>query len=195
MSRSAGPDGRPVRRLESRADWETWLDANHAVSTGVWINFGKKATGVASVSHSEALDVALCYGWIDGQATGLDDGWWLQRFTRRRPGSKWSQINCQKAIDLIAEGKMRPAGLAEVEAAKRDGRWDAAYAPQRSIAVPADLQQKLDASPRARDFFARLDSKNRYAILYRLHDAKKPETRARRLEKFVAMLEDGKKIH
>jgi len=147
------------------------------------------------VSHAEALDVALCYGWIDGQTAGLDDGWWLQRFTRRRQGGKWSYINCQKAIDLIAEGKMRPAGLAEIESAKRDGRWDAAYAPQRSIAVPADLQRKLDASPRARDFFASLDSKNRYAILYRLHDAKKPETRARRLEKFVAMLEDGKKIH
>lgn len=190
-----GPDGRPIRRFESRAAWETWLDANHAASTGVWIKFGKKASGAASVSHAEALDVALCYGWIDGQAAGLDDGWWLQRFTRRRSGGKWSQINCQKAIDLMAAGKMRPPGLAEVEAAKQDGRWDAAYAPQRSIAVPADLQQKLDASPRARDFFASLDSKNRYAILYRLQDAKKPETRARRLEKFVAMLEDGKTIH
>jgi uncharacterized protein YdeI (YjbR/CyaY-like superfamily) len=185
----------PTLPFESRAAWEAWLEAEHATSAGVWIAFARKDSGIASVTHDEALDAALCYGWIDGQAARLDDTRWLQRFTRRGPRSKWSKINCAKAEALIAEGRMRPAGLAEVERARSDGRWEAAYASPRNIAVPDDLQRRLDASPRARASFAGLDSRNRYAILYRLHDAKKPETRARRLDKFVAMLEAGETIH
>ena len=148
-----------------------------------------------SVSYAEALEVALCFGWIDSQKRGFDEECFLQRFTPRRPRGRWSRINREKAEALIEPGRMRPAGLAEVEAAKADGRWDAAYEGQRTAEVPADLQRELDARPAAREFFATLDSANRYAIVYRLGEAKKPETRERRLRKFVEMLERGEKIH
>jgi uncharacterized protein YdeI (YjbR/CyaY-like superfamily) len=184
-----------IIHFESQEDWEAWLQENYETSGGIWIKLARKESGIESVSRQEALDIAICYGWIDGQAASFDDDFWMQRFTRRRPKSKWSKINCQKATELIAQGKMKAPGLAEVESAKRDGRWDKAYDSQRTMTVPDDLQKKLDENTRASEFFANLDSKNRYAILYRIHDAKKPETRARRIEKFVAMLNEGKKIH
>jgi uncharacterized protein YdeI (YjbR/CyaY-like superfamily) len=155
----------------------------------------KKAAGIESVRYPEVLESALCFGWIDARREALDARYFLQRFTPRRPRSKWSRINREKAERLIAEGRMRPAGLAEVQRAKADGRWEAAYAGQRTITVPDDLQRELDARPKAKAFFAELSSQNRYAILYRLQDAKKPQTRARRLEKFVAMLEAGEAIY
>lgn len=176
-------------------DLEAWLEKNHASSAGLWLKIAKKGSGVESVSYAEALELALCFGWIDSQKRGFDEGYFLQRFTPRRPRGRWSLINREKAEALIAAGAMRPGGLAEVEAAKVDGRWEAAYAGQRTAEVPEDLQRELDRSEAAREFFATLDSANRYAILYRLQDAKKPETRERRLRKFIAMLERGEKIH
>jgi uncharacterized protein YdeI (YjbR/CyaY-like superfamily) len=185
----------PVHAFASRDEWAAWLERHHASAAGVWLRIAKKGSGVVSVTKAEALETALCYGWIDGQVAAAEEGFWLQRFTPRRARSKWSQINRAAAERLIAEGRMTPAGLREVEAAKRDGRWDAAYASARTITVPDDLQARLDASPRAKRFFERLDSRNRYAILYRLHDAKRPETRHRRLEQFVRMLEAGETIY
>jgi uncharacterized protein YdeI (YjbR/CyaY-like superfamily) len=161
----------------------------------VWIKMAKKDTGIESVRYPEVLESALCFGWIDGRREALDERWFLQRYTPRRARSRWSRINREKAQLLIEDGRMRPSGLAEVERAKADGRWAAAYAGQKSIAVPDDLQRELDARPEAKAFFAGLSSQNRYAILYRLQDAKKAETRARRLAQFVAMLEAGETIH
>jgi uncharacterized protein YdeI (YjbR/CyaY-like superfamily) len=161
----------------------------------VWLKIARKASGVASVSYAEALEVALCYGWIDGQKDKHDDDHWLQRFGPRQPRSKWSKVNRGKATALIEAGAMKPAGLREVERAKADGRWDAAYDSPSTATVPDDLQRALDEEPRAREFFATLDSANRYAILYRIQDAKKPETRARRIAKFVAMLSEHEKLH
>jgi uncharacterized protein YdeI (YjbR/CyaY-like superfamily) len=196
MSRSVGADdGLPTIAFASAAAWEAWLEDNHAVAAGVWIKIAKKDTGIESVRYPEVLDSALCFGWIDGRREGLDERWFLQRYTPRRPRSRWSRINREKVQILIEEGRMRPSGLAEVERAKADGRWAAAYAGQRSIAVPDDLQRELDARPQAKAFFAELNGQNRYAILYRLQDAKKPETRARRLAQFVAMLEAGETLH
>jgi uncharacterized protein YdeI (YjbR/CyaY-like superfamily) len=185
----------PVLTFETRAAWEEWLERHHATAAGLWLALAKKASGIQTVSYQEALEAALCYGWIDGQKGKLDDDYFMQRFTPRQPRSKWSKINCDKAAQLIARGAMKAAGLREVERAKADGRWDAAYAGQRTAEVPEDLRLALAGNAAARDFFATLDGANRYAILYRLHEAKKPETRARRLEKFVAMLGEGKKIH
>ena len=185
----------PVLAFASRAEWEAWLARQHATSNGLWLQIAKKGSGVASVSYAEALEVALCYGWIDGQKGKLDERYWLQRFTPRKAKSPWSKINCAKAAELIERGEMRPAGLVEVERAKADGRWDRAYQGQRTATVPEDLKRELDLNDRAREFFATLDSANRYAILYRIEEAKKPETRARRIAKYVAMLDEGKKIH
>ena len=148
-----------------------------------------------TVSYAEALDVALCFGWIDGQKRPLDDDYWLQRFTPRKPGSKWSKINRGKAEALITAGRMRPAGLREVEAAKADGRWAAAYDGQGTATVPDDLRQALDADEDAAAFFATLNRANRYAILYRIHEARKPQTRAARIARFVAMLRDHQTVH
>jgi len=188
-------DGLAVMSFDSRAGWDAWLARHHDSSKGLWLKIAKKGSGIDTVSHPEALEVALCYGWIDGQRDRLDDSWFLQRFTPRRGRSRWSQINCAKATDLIDRGEMQPAGLREVEAAKADGRWGAAYAGQRTATVPDDLQRALEKNAPARAFFATLDSRNRYAILYRVQDAKKPETRARRIEQFVAMLSEGKKLY
>ncbi len=185
----------PTLFFESSAAWRAWLAKHHASAAGAWLKLAKKDSGIASVSYSEALDVALCYGWIDGQKDRYDGEHWLQRFTPRRPRSKWSKINCERIAALVAKGKMRPPGLREVEAAKADGRWEAAYQGMRAAEVPDDLRQELDANERARDFFATLSSANRYAILYRLHEAKRPETRARRLKQYVTMLSEGKKFH
>jgi uncharacterized protein YdeI (YjbR/CyaY-like superfamily) len=188
-------DGLPTLPFASATAWERWLEDSHAACEGVWIKMAKKGAGVDSVRYPEVLEVALCFGWIDGRREALDDTHFLQRFTPRRQRSRWSRINRETAERLIAEGSMRPAGLTEVERAKTDGRWDAAYEGQRSITVPLDLQRELDARPQARAFFDELSSQNRYAILYRLQDAKRPETRARRLAKFVAMLEARETIH
>jgi len=184
-----------VQTFASDADWEAWLDEHHATSDGVWLRIAKKGSGVVTVAYPEVLDTAICFGWIDARRQALDDQHFLQRFTPRRARSRWSKINRDKAEALIAAGRMRPAGLAEVEKAKADGRWEAAYPGQRSMTVPDDLRRELDARPAAAEFFASLSSQNRYAILFRLHDAKRPETRARRLAKFVAMLEAGETIH
>jgi uncharacterized protein YdeI (YjbR/CyaY-like superfamily) len=185
----------PIVSFASREAWEAWLGEAHETSAGVWLKIAKQDSGIASVSYAEALEVALCHGWIDGQKGAFDAQWWLQRFTPRKPRSRWSKINREKAEALIERGEMRPAGLREVEAAKADGRWEAAYAGQRSATVPEDLAAALEANPAARDFFATLDSANRYAIVYRVGDAKRPDTRARRIEQYVAMLARGEKLH
>ncbi|HEY3732443.1 MAG TPA: YdeI/OmpD-associated family protein [Streptosporangiaceae bacterium] len=184
-----------VVALDSQQSWRAWLDENHATSRGVWLKIAKKDAPASTVSYAEALDEAICYGWIDGQKGRLDDAYWLQRFTPRKPGSKWSKINREKAERLIAKAKVMPAGLREVTAAQADGRWAAAYEGQATATVPPDLAEELDRNPVARDFFATLTGANRYAILYRIQDAKKPETRARRIEKFVAMLNEHQTIH
>ena len=181
--------------FESDAHWEAWLQEHHATCDGVWVKIAKKASGIPTVAYPEVLDTALCFGWIDGQRKALDERYFLQRFTPRRARSKWSKINRDKVTALTEAERMRPAGLAEVERAKADGRWDAAYDGQARMTVPDDLQAELDARPAAAAFFAQLSSQNRYSILFRLHDAKRPETRARRLAKFVAMLEAGETIY
>jgi len=188
-------DQLPMLLFAGPTELEAWLEENHASSHGVWLKIAKKGVGETSITYAEALELALAFGWIDSQKRGHDESFFLQRFTPRRPRGRWSRINREKAEALMAAEKMRPTGLAEVEAAKADGRWEAAYEGQRTAKVPPDLQRELDASPAAAEFFARLDSANRYAIIYRLNDAKKPETRERRLRKFVDMLERGEKIH
>jgi uncharacterized protein YdeI (YjbR/CyaY-like superfamily) len=188
-------DELPIHLFADPGELEAWLEESHDSSAGAWLKIGKKGAGKRSVTYAEALELALCFGWIDSQKRGFDEAYFLQRFTPRRPRGRWSMINREKAEALIAAERMRPAGLAEVEAAKGDGRWEAAYAGQRSATAPADLQRELDASPAAAEFFASLDSANRYAVIYRLNEAKKPETRARRLRKFLAMLERGEKVH
>jgi uncharacterized protein YdeI (YjbR/CyaY-like superfamily) len=188
-------DDLPVLLFATPADLETWLEGNHAESDGAWLKIAKKGASERSVTYAEALELALCFGWIDSQKRGHDDQHFLQRFTPRRPRGRWSKINREKAEALIAAGSVRPAGTAEIEAARADGRWEAAYEGQRSAKVPDDLRRELDANPAAAESFAGLDSANRYAIIYRLNEAKKAETRERRLAKFVAMLERGEKIH
>jgi uncharacterized protein YdeI (YjbR/CyaY-like superfamily) len=188
-------DGVPALFFASAAQWEEWLEQNHASSEGVWIKIAKKGTGIESVGYPEVLESALCFGWIDSRREAFDDQYFLQRYTPRRLRSRWSRINRDTAERLTAEGRMRPAGLAEVERAKADGRWRAAYEGQRTSAVPKDLRRELEARPRAKAFFEGLSSQNRYAILYRLQDAKRPETRARRLRRFVQMLEAGETIY
>jgi uncharacterized protein YdeI (YjbR/CyaY-like superfamily) len=183
-----------ILAFASAADFEAWLDAEHARSPGLMLKIAKKATGIPTVTHPEALDVAICFGWIDGIRRALDDVWFLQRFSPRRPRSRWSQINRDKATALIEAGRLRPAGLLEVERAKGDGRWDAAYAGHRAATVPDDLQRALEAEPAAAAAFATLDSRNRYAILYRVGDAKRADTRARRIATFVAMLARGERL-
>lgn len=188
-------DELPTLLFADAGELEAWLEENHATSDGLWLKIAKKGAPEPSVTYGEALGLALCFGWIDSQKRGFDETHFLQRFTPRRPRGRWSKINREKAEGLIEAGKMRPAGLAEVEAAKADGRWEAAYEGQRTAKVPPDLQRELDANPAAAGFFASLDSANRYAIVYRLDEAKRPETRERRLRKFVGMLERAEKIH
>jgi uncharacterized protein YdeI (YjbR/CyaY-like superfamily) len=185
----------PELEFASPAAFEAWLEANHASSDGIWLRFAKKGTSVQTVVYAEALEVALCFGWIDGQVKKIDETYYKQRWTPRRERSKWSKINCGHAERLIAGGAMRPAGLAEVERAKQDGRWDAAYEPASAATVPDDLQQELDKDPQAAEFFAGLSKQNRYAITYRLQDAKKPETRQKRLAQFMDMLRRGDSLH
>ncbi|MEU5626703.1 YdeI/OmpD-associated family protein [Streptomyces tendae] len=195
MSEGARKSSDPVLSFATQEEWEKWLEENHEDTTGIWFRIPKTGSGVDGVDYAHALESALCYGWIDGQKKKQDEQHWLQRFTPRRSGSKWSKVNREKATELIKAGRMRPAGQREVDRAKKDGRWEAAYASQSRATVPDDLQAALDAAPAARDFFATLDSRNRFAILHRVEDAKKAETRAARIEKFVAMLAEGKKLY
>lgn len=185
----------PVLPFASKRKWADWLAKQHDKSAGVWLKIAKKDAAVPSVTYEEALDVALCYGWIDGQKKGFDDKYWLQKFTPRGPKSIWSKINTEKAERLIASGEMQFAGLRAIELAKRDGRWEAAYASQKNVSIPEDFQAALDKNKKAKAFFATLNSVNRYAILFRIYNVKKPETRAKRIQQFVGMLERGEKIH
>ncbi|MEO5772906.1 MAG: YdeI/OmpD-associated family protein [Sphingomicrobium sp.] len=187
--------GLPIMAFEDLAALERWLEARPPGSPGLWIKFAKAGSGIASVSKAEAIDAALCHGWIDGQLDKYDDKHWLVRFTPRKARSKWSQVNRARAIELIAAGRMRDGGMAQIEAAKADGRWDAAYAPASKAEVPPDLQAALDRNPEAAAFFATLTGANRYAILYRIGAVKKPETRARKIAEFVAMLERKETVH
>jgi uncharacterized protein YdeI (YjbR/CyaY-like superfamily) len=185
----------PIRTFRTRGAWERWLDAHHGEEAGVWLKFAKKGTGTRTVTHAEALEVALCYGWIDAQVKRLDETYYLQRFTPRRKHSKWSATNRASALRLIEAGLMREPGRREVERAQADGRSEAAYEGPATATVPPDLEQALGQNKRAREFFATLSSQNRYAILYRIADAKRPETRARRIAQFVEMLARGETIH
>ena len=189
------PTELPTLPFESKKKWADWLAKQHDKSDGVWIKIAKKGTGIPSVTHEEALDVALCYGWIDGQRGSFDDQYFLQKFTPRRSKSIWSKINTEKVARLIASGEMKPAGLKAIEAAKQDGRWDAAYEGQKSISVPEDFQSALEKNKRAKAFFATLKGANRYAFLFRIHTAKKAETRAKRISQFVEMLERGETFY
>ena len=187
--------GLPVLSFPTARKWEEWLAKHHGDSRGLWLKIAKKGAEAATVTYAEALDAALCFGWIDGQKGALDETHWLQKFTPRGPRSPWSKVNREKAEALIESGRMKPAGLAEIEKAKASGRWEAAYDSQSRATVPEDLQQELDKNPAAAQFFATLDSANRYAILYRIQEPKKPETRVKRIEKFIGMLERGEKVH
>ena len=185
----------PILQFHTQTDWATWLGRHHESSQGAWLKFAMKGSGVTTVTHPEALEEALCYGWIDGQAAQFDETFYLIHFTPRRPRSKWSQINREKVERLTAARRMKPAGLAQVQAAKEDGRWDAAYPPASAATVPEDLQRALDENPKAKAFFKTLRGANRYAVIYRVHDAKRPETRARRIAQYVAMLAEHRTLH
>jgi uncharacterized protein YdeI (YjbR/CyaY-like superfamily) len=180
---------------ETKAEWAIWLAKNHRVSEGIWLRIAKKAANAPSVIYAEAVDVALCYGWIDGQKQADNEHFWLQRFTPRSARSIWSKINRDKATKLMANGQMKEAGLKEIERAKNDGRWDAAYDSARTAEVPIDFQAALDRNAKAKAFFATLNSSNRYAVLFRIQAAKKIETRESRIQKFVQMLENHEKLH
>jgi uncharacterized protein YdeI (YjbR/CyaY-like superfamily) len=185
----------PIKPFASKVKWADWLARQHDKSAGLWVKLAKKDSDIKSITYEEALDVALCYGWIDGQKKGFDDKYWLQKFTPRGPKSIWSKINTEKAERLIANGEMKPAGLAAIDAARRDGRWDAAYASQKNMAIPEDFQAALDKNNKAKAAFAKLKSAERYSFLFRIHHAKKPETRAKHIQKFVEMLESAEKFH
>lgn len=185
----------PIRLFKKPKDWADWLDQNHASSSGVWLRIAKKAAGIQSVTYDQALEAALCYGWIDGQKKSYDESSWLQKFVPRGSKSIWSKINREKVTALINSGQMKAAGLAAVQAAKNDGRWDAAYDSQSRARVPEDFQAELDRKPKAKAFFETLNSVNRYVILFRLQTAKKAETRARRIQQFIQMLEKGEKLY
>ena len=189
---TAKPD-LPIIPFASRDAWGAWLEGQHATSDGLWLKLAKKYSGLETVTYDQAVEIALCYGWIDGQVRSFDEDYYLQRFTPRRPRSKWSKINRQKATKLIERGEMKPAGLREVERAKAEGRWDAAYDAPSTATVPEDLKRALGKNEIAREYFATLDRRNRYTILYQIQDAKRPETRARRIAKYVAMLAEREK--
>lgn len=185
----------PIHHFARQQDWSAWLNENHITSPGVWLQLAKKGADMPSVSYGEAIEIALCFGWIDGQKQAHSAQFWLQKFTRRTDKSVWSKINKAKALALIKAGNMKPAGLKEIERAKINGRWDAAYDSAGKATVPGDFQSALDGNARAKDFFATLDSRNRYAVLFRIQTAKKAETRARKISQFVLMLERHEKVH
>lgn len=184
-----------ILELEDRAAWQRWLEAQHGSAAGVWLKLARKRSAITTVTYAEALEEAIRFGWIDAQKAPHDDAFWLQRFMPRGPRSKWSQINRQKATELIEQGRMTAAGLAQVEAARQDGRWENAYASPRNATVPEDFQRALDENPAANDFFSTLGSAHRYSFLYRIDDAKRPQTRERRIREYVAMLAEGRTIH
>ncbi len=188
-------DDLPVLAFASAAELEAWLDEHHETAPGLWLKLAKKGSGIPTVTYAEAVDLALCVGWIDGQSKGIDETWFRQRLTPRRPRSVWSKVNREKVARLEADGRMRPAGRREVERAKADGRWDAAYDPPSTATVPDDLRAALDASPTAAAAWDALNAANRYAMLNRVQTAKRAETRARRIAQFVGMLERGEKLH
>lgn len=194
VSKGAASNPEP-RRFATQRAFETWLRKNHAASDGAWLLIAKAGAEASTLTYPQAVEAALCYGWIDGQKKGLDASHWLQRFTPRRARSLWSKTNRAKAEALIQSGRMQPGGMAEIDRAKADGRWDKAYDGASTSVVPHDLQAALDARPEARSFFARLDGVNRYAVLWRVQTAGRPETRARRIETLVEMLARGEKIH
>jgi uncharacterized protein YdeI (YjbR/CyaY-like superfamily) len=185
----------PIRSFSTQAAWAEWLEKNHRKSLGLWLRLGKKGSDRESVTYGEALEIALCYGWIDGQKRGESEQAWLQRFLPRAARSIWSKINREKALALVASGRMKAAGQEAIGASKKNGTWDAAYDSPKSASVPEDFQFALDASRRARDFFEQLDGANRYAILFRIQTVKKAETRARKIREFVTMLEKRQRIH
>jgi uncharacterized protein YdeI (YjbR/CyaY-like superfamily) len=184
----------PVKPFKDQSSWEKWLDANHAKSRGIWLRIAKKASGIPSVDYPQALDVALCYGWIDGQRRSLDAESFLQRFTPRGPRSLWSKINTDKVAVLIKSGRMRPAGHAAIASAKATGRWESAYQPWSNPDVPPDFQAALDKNPTAKAFFETLKGRNRYALIFRVQTAKKPETKAKRIAEFIRGLEKGETV-
>ncbi|MFZ0322046.1 MAG: YdeI/OmpD-associated family protein [Candidatus Sulfotelmatobacter sp.] len=181
--------------FSSQQAWAAWLEKNHLKSEGAWLRLAKKGSGLKSVTYAEALEVALCYGWIDGQKRPESEQAWLQRFLPRSVRSIWSKINREKAVALIAQGRMTHNGLEAIETAKKNGRWESAYDSPKGATVPDDLQAALDANPRAREFFSSLDSANRYAILFRIQTVKKAETRAAKIRQFVEMLNRKERIH
>ena len=185
----------PLKEFPTARSFELWLSREHATADGIRIKIAKKASGIPSVNYAEALEIALCFGWIDGQSKSIDEQWYWQRFTPRRTRSIWSKRNRDIVARLVGDGRMRPAGQAEIDRAKADGRWEAAYDSPANAAVPPDLAAALNKSPQAKKFFGSLDSRNRYAILHRLMTAKKPETRAKRLALFVEMLTEGRKLY
>jgi uncharacterized protein YdeI (YjbR/CyaY-like superfamily) len=187
--------GLEILELPDPAAWERWLAEHHDSSPGVWLKIAKKGSARATVTYAQALDAALCSGWIDGQKGAYDDSFWLQRFTRRGPRSKWSQINRDHVARLVGEARMRPEGQAQVQAAQADGRWDAAYEPQSRATVPPDFQAELDRNPQAKAFFETLKGARRYAFCYRLTDAKRPETRSKRIADYIALLNEGRTLH
>lgn len=184
----------PILPFETKKKFADWLAKNHDKSSGLWLKIAKKATGISTVTYAEALDVALCYGWIDGQKNSFDEQYFLQKFTPRRPKSIWSRINVGHVERLIASGEMKPSGLKAVEAAKQDGRWEAAYSSQKTIEVPADFQSALDKNKKAKVFFEGLTGSRRYAFLFRIETAKKAETRQKRIQQFVEMLAKGETL-
>jgi uncharacterized protein YdeI (YjbR/CyaY-like superfamily) len=184
----------PIKHFADQRAWKNWLDKHHATEAGVWLRYAKAKSALKSVNHAEALDVALCYGWIDGQARSLDEDSWLQKFTPRGKRSVWSKRNQEHVARLVAAGEMQPAGLAAIEAAKADGRWERAYDPPSTAQVPDDFQAALDVEPEAKAFFESLNASSRYVMLHRIQTAVKPETRARRVAQFVAMLRRGEKL-
>jgi uncharacterized protein YdeI (YjbR/CyaY-like superfamily) len=191
---TARSDADPILEPPSAAAWDAWLRANHARSAGIWLRIPKKGAE-STLTYATALDAALIWGWIDSQKQTLDDTAWLQRFSPRKPRSPWSKINCAKAEALIAAGRMEAPGLAEVDRAKRDGRWERAYDSPKTMTVPSDLAESLDQNARARAFFDTLDATNRFAILYRVTTAKLPETRAKRIATLVAMCAAHETLH
>jgi uncharacterized protein YdeI (YjbR/CyaY-like superfamily) len=185
----------PVQLFKDKKGWENWMDKNHLTSSGLWLRIAKKASNLKSLSYAEALEVALRFGWIDGQKKTFDETTWLQKFTPRGTRSIWSTINREKAKELIKKGLMKPDGRRAIERAKENGQWEAAYDSQSKITIPEDFQAELDNNAKAKAFYGTLNSINRYAILFRLQTAKKPETRAKRLRQFIDMLEKNEKLH
>lgn len=194
-SKASAPDDKPILSFKAKKDLTKWLDKNYAKSSGIWLRLAKKGTDIKSVTRDESLDVALCYGWIDGMAKSEGDETWLQKFTPRTKRSIWSKRNREIVQRLIDSGEMRPAGLAEIERAQADGRWDAAYDGPKNMTVPEDLEKLLSRNKKAKAFFESLDSRNRFAILFRIHTAKKAGTREKRIKQFLEMLVRQEKIH